>query len=331
MYFVYLASPGLAGQLTARALQRLQSAFRPSTTNAYSRMWRDFLAFLAVSGLHISQVTHLTILAFMEFLSLNAFSPANIANYLAGIRAQCIIHGLDTTPFRHDQILLMHRSLKLNAPFTPRTTCLVTIEMLHQILKITETMPNPEVFTALYTFCFFSFMRLSNILPHSTKAFDLSRQLARGDIFLGPQVATVLVKWSKTMQDRKTVTTITIPNLGASPLCPVTALGALLKIQPGSENQPLFQLKRIHQWVPLTDSVARKHLKQISQRLNQSPSITFHDFRRSGTTWAFEHGVPLEKIKAQGTWKSDTVWTYITSNAAASACVSSTFQQHLLQ
>ena len=57
------------------------------------------------------------VLAFMEFLYKNTFSPANIANYMAGIRAMYIANGLDTTPFRDDRLSLFIKSLKINAPF----------------------------------------------------------------------------------------------------------------------------------------------------------------------------------------------------------------------
>ena len=130
------------------------------------------------------------------------------------------------------------------------------------------------------------------------------------------------------MQNRRDVTTIVIPRLPGSPICPVSALETLLGNQPGSDNHPLFQIKT-KTWVPLTDSVTRKHLSKICKILDV-PNITYHDFRRSGTTWAFEHGVPMEHIKAHGTWKSDAVWTYISSTSSASAALASKFQQHLL-
>ena len=70
--------------------------------------------------------------------------------------------------------------------------------------------------------------------------------------------------------------------------------------------------------VPLTDSVARKHLKNASQVLDISPTLRFHAFRRAGASWAFTHGVPLEHIMRHGTWKSDAIWTYLSSSPSTS-------------
>ena len=53
-------------------------------------------------------------------------------------------------------------------------------------------------------------------------------------------------------------------------------------------------------------------------------------FRKAGTTWAFNHGIPLQDIMLHGTWSSRAVWKYINSTPAASSVVSTTFQSHLL-
>ena len=66
-------------------------------------------------------------------------------------------------------------------------------------------------------------------------------------------------------------------------------------------------------FVPLTDSAARKHLKKVSTVLQLPTPLTFHLFRRSGTTWAFQHGVPMQDIMSHGTWTSDCVWRYVST------------------
>ena len=71
---------------------------------------------------------------------------------------------------------------------------------------------------------------------------------------------------------------------------------------PFCDNMILFQVTTRCGRTPLTDSVARKHLKQVSIMLNTPKILTFHDFRRAGATWAFRHGVPVQEIQAQGTW-----------------------------
>ena len=192
-----------------------------------------------------------------------------------------------------------------------------------------NALQHPVFYKALYLFYFFPFLRLSNILPHSAVAFDITRHLTRGDVIFGKKFATIVLKWSKTMQDRKETSTISIPMLGESPLCPIAVLQQMFAHIPASKNSPLFVLEKNGTNVPLADSAARKHLKLVSSLLQVSPHFTFHSFRKSATTWAFQNGVSLQEIMKHGTWSSQAVWSYIKSVRAASSQVSRAFQHHL--
>ena len=80
-----------------------------------------------------------------------------------------------------------------------------------------------------------------------------------------------------------------------------------------NSNSPLFQYKVFNQWVPLTDTKVRRHFNSILKRLNlHNNNITFHTFRCSGATFAFNSNVQLQEILSHGTWTSDCIWSYIT-------------------
>ena len=130
-------------------------------------------------------------------------------------------------------------------------------------------------------------------------------------MIFGKEFATVIVKWSKTMQDRKETSTISIPALDDSVLCPIAALQQMFVLIPALKNSPLFVLNKNGVILPLSDSAARKHLKLVSSLLHVSPHFIFHSFRKSATTWAFQNGVSLQEIMKHGTWSSHAVWRYI--------------------
>ena len=87
-------------------------------------------------------------------------------------------------------------------------------------------------------------------------------------------------------------------------------------------HDPLFQIQTKSGFTPLTDSVGRKHLKQISLVLNTSKSLTCHDFRRAGANLSLKcsnSGYP-------GTgYLVICVWRYIHLLPSMSSRVSSTF------
>ena len=81
-------------------------------------------------------------------------------------------------------------------------------------------------------------------------------------------------------------------------ICPFLALEKCLQVVPGGRNDPLFQFQLYGKWFPLTDNRVRRHLKDLLPLVGKHQSyITFHSFRRSGATFAFNHNVPLQDIQ----------------------------------
>ena len=106
--------------------------------------------------------------------------------------------------------------LKINRHLSIKNSAVLTHDMLLQMLEVTSKLEYPQVFIPLYLLAFFSFLRLSNLVPHTLKSFDVSRHLARGDVIFSHDMAIIIVKWSKTLQYRDRVARIHIPVLPGS-------------------------------------------------------------------------------------------------------------------
>ena len=258
-YLVSDLSPG-AVQLATGACNRLLDSFRPATQRTYTRMFQDFIGFLVASGLSLDKVNIYVLLAFLEYLYANALTPSNISNYLAGIRAFFIIHDLPTDIFRDERIQMFVKSLKINRPLTLQSNPVFSMDMLRYIVLQCQKFEFSHIFAALYLLAFYSFLRLSNIVPHSFTGFDLSRHLARGDVIFGDTSAVVIIKWSKTNQLRDKVHYLTIPKIPQSLLCPFLALKSMLEKIPSAKNDPLFTVPR--PWSVL--ALDRQHCKKTS-------------------------------------------------------------------
>ena len=75
---------------------------------------------------------------------------------------------------------------------------------------------------------------------------------------------------------------------------------------------------------------ARKVLSSALSAMGLDPlDYGFHTFRRSGASLAFSLNVPVQFIKAQGTWQSDAVYRYI-DNASYSTILTTTVSQFLV-
>ena len=147
-------SDAVTGPLASRAFGRLWLGFRPATLASCQRMFGLFMAFLVVLDLSLHQISTMDILAFMEYLAESGMSPDNIVNHLTAVRSLSIIYAIDTSPFRDNRISLFIKSLKINRRFQPKLTLVVDEHHLLSMITVSQHLPNPLLFTALYLFCF---------------------------------------------------------------------------------------------------------------------------------------------------------------------------------
>ena len=137
---------------------------------------------------------------------------------------------------------------------------------------MTDQLQFSLIYKVLYLLAFFSFLRLSNILPHSVNSFDKIRYMCVGDVIFSDHRTVIVLKWSNTFQDHVKTTTLDIPYLGCSTLCPVQAFSAMLTTLPSNVGSPRFQVLHGQVFKPLTESSVMKHLKSVSALLCLSRS-----------------------------------------------------------
>ena len=167
-------------RLTSQMSERLMHAFRLNTRKTYHRMFKDFLSFLVFVILQLQQVNSSTMLSYMEYMVQNGYSHTNVSNNVAAIKSLSLVYGQDISHCFDNTIPLFVKSIKNNSQLSLIVRPLIDVEVLGHILQEASKLPFPAVYQSLYLLCFFSFVRISNILPHTIASFDVSRQLTRG-------------------------------------------------------------------------------------------------------------------------------------------------------
>ena len=285
------SSPAMCALLQL-ASARIPSAYRPKTLRTHQSHFKLFLQFLQFIQVDILEATHLSILAFIEFLCFNNISHASIQAYLSSIRSQFKLLSLPLSPFSHHSVILALRSIALHVPVPKKVKGILDLQSLLSIVSSCTLLPSGPSYKALFLTAFFAFFRLSNLVPPSVTTFSPLIHLCRADFIPHKDFATIVIKWSKTLQKQSQFATVQIPVLSPSPLCPVTALQDMINAFPLPPNAPLC-------------------------------------FRRSGASLAFNADVSLQSIQQQGTWTSEAVWSYIVSNPQAQGSVSLAFKKLL--
>ena len=298
--------------LASSARERLQTAFRPKTMSCYRMLFRPFVAFCVILHLFLNDISVEHVLSFLEYLTRNGVTMNMIGNYISAAKAHFTMNGLDHSVWSHKNVKYFLKSLKLTRPIVLPKRNIINVETLNKLIQLCDVMYMGRIFKAVFLLAFFGFLRLSNIAPHSLHSFDSSRHLMAGDIVFTKDLMKVVLKWSKTNQFRDKVDIISLPRIRGSNLYPYKACRAAMKLYSPGPSEPLFQFPVGTKWRVLTDSRIRKCLSILNTKLGfPAGHFTFHSFRRSGATLAYNAHIPLQHIKQQGTWVSDCVWLYI--------------------
>ena len=172
---------------------------------------------------------------------------------------------------------------------------IIDLQLLQQLIKATSILQFPHLYKAIFLLAYFSFLRISNFAPVKAQDYDFTRHLSFGDIIWGPPGAHVILKWAKCQQNRDQIKVVQIPALPGSLLYPVKALQQHMLSRKAKSNQPLFV--NPSPTMCITQGRIRQALAIVLQFLNIPTSqFSFHDFRRSGATAAFNNQVSLQNI-----------------------------------
>ena len=100
------------------------------------------------------------------------------------------LFALQTDPFKDDRNPLLLKTVKIQPPLSIPTRSHIDIDTLSSIVALCDSFSHPKIFKALYLLCYFSFLRLSNLLLHTTTSFDptgleqILLQFMKGQYFL---------------------------------------------------------------------------------------------------------------------------------------------------
>ena len=89
--------------------------------------------------------------------------------------------------------------------------------MLKRISVACDGIKCTKVLSDIFLTGFFGFLRLA---PYSLTTFDHSRHLTGQDLFFNHKLVKIMVKWTKSMQNRDTVQVICLPKLKHPSICP---------------------------------------------------------------------------------------------------------------
>ena len=312
-----------------RAATRIAQAYAPGTQRSYYNKFNIFLCFLSYYKLDIESLNVNNAICYVQFLVDSKLSTPTIQTYISAIKAKLTDFGCNCAIWSHPRVNLMLRACSRTVAIFNEPKHVLTPHILTAIINRLNVHALGSMYKALFLLAFHGFLRISNLLPTSQTSNQTHRHLTRGDVSITHPGVKVFIKWSKTLQANRDTRILPLASIPGSPLCPMQAVNHINQTYPVSKHCPFFSYMDKHKLIIITQRQARSVLAQTLKFLGLDPGkYGFHTFRRSGASLAFSLGIPVEYIKAHGTWKSDAVYTYLDQSQHPLA-LTSTISKHL--
>ena len=122
----------------------------------------------------------LNLLCFLECLNYNEVKQPHMANYLSAIKTQFLLCSLDVACFTDARLKLYLKAVQRHTPLVIKLNKIIDISMLTQIVEKCDYTYTGQIFKALYLLSFYSFLHISNLVPHAVSKFSPLKHLARG-------------------------------------------------------------------------------------------------------------------------------------------------------
>ena len=203
----------------------------------------SYLLFCDYCAFEPFPVSKQAFLAYLAFLSKSLSCYRSLVNYVNILKHINKSLGADFSFMHNYDAFLTQRALRRIMGDCVRVTHPVTVDILLNIFQHFDFSNQLHIcMHALFLFAFFSFLRISNLVPyasancHADNAYFLKRQ----DVYFTASGAVLRVYRTKTIQFKQHVLDIPLPFIPNSILCPVTVLKKYFCTVPALDSSPLF-------------------------------------------------------------------------------------------
>ena len=135
-----------------------------------------------------------------------------LANYVSAIKAMFILFHLDYHILKDPQIKYVIKSVRINRPLSFFRRNIMDLHTLRNLVPLYDHSYIGIIYKAVFLTAFYGFLRLSNLALHSHHTFDPSRHITEGNVIFAKKLVKIILKWSKTNQNRNNIHVLSLPN-----------------------------------------------------------------------------------------------------------------------
>jgi hypothetical protein len=297
----------------------LEHTYRHTTRETYGTGLLLFHVFCDKKGIPECQRAPACAILLSAFVSTLAGSYASttIANYLCGVRAWHIIHGVMWCPDTIETEALVKAAVALQPASSRRKARKpFTIDYILQLRsRLDLASPLDVAVFACLTTTFYSAARLGEFTVTNLKSFSSSTHITPANVSLdrdrnGLEMTTFYLPRTKSSAGGEVVSWARQHGLTD----PEEALAAHRRVNDSPADGPLFAYKFQKGYRPLTKSKMLAVLAKAARAVSLDP-LQGHGIRIGSTLEYLLQGVPFDVVKSKGRWASDAFLLYLRKHA----------------
>ena len=200
---------------------------------------------------------------------------------------------------------LLLKSVQMNAKMNIKVKGVISVNMLKRLMEVVHKYYNEKTYKALFLTAYFCFFRLASLLPHTVGSFDRPRYPIVDDANMGETRSSHYYHMRQKYAKFRSIS-----------CCPITRVEKCIDLSSVGLEKHVKRKKESFFWSTFIPNLYTERISSINcikrlflsqtciASMGMNPShYTFHSFRRSGASWAFDSSVALENINNMGTGK----------------------------
>lgn len=315
----------LGEQDLERVQKVLGEAYAPQTRSTYETGLFAFHLFCDhknISEEHRAPVDQ-TVLASFTSTLVGTYGGNTIRNYVCGIRAWHIIHGIKWDVNNNEMEILLKAGQKLSPKEARRKTkepwTMDYLTTICQSLKWDK--PKDAAVLACLKMAFWGTARLGKITVKTPKSFNPDTHIKISDVCYSVldqnklEVTAIFIPWTKVAKEKGEDIFWARQN---GIVDPKSALANHIKINNPPPNAHLFTYKYHKGHWPMTRESFLQRINKIVDKKGLDKRLG-HGIHISSTLEYLLRGVPFPVVKAKGCWQSDAFKGYLRNHAQVMA------------
>jgi hypothetical protein len=304
----------------SRVFDVMSNAWASSTRESYSAGLLVYHVYCDKKGIpeELRAPTSQDVITSLVASLAGSYSGSTISNYIHGIRAWHILHGLQWRPDRLELEAVLRAAERLTPSSSKRKKRQPYTPEFMARLRLQLNLEDPfdvAVFACLTT-CFYAAARVGEFVIPRLDSFSLSHH-----------VTTASIRVDRDPNGLE-VTILHLPHTKAAPLegedvywsshpgptDPFEALENHRRVNNPPPDAHLFAYRHKGRLRPLTKTAFIKRLATAAQQAGLEP-LQGHGIRIGATLFYLLLGMPIEAMKVMGRWSSDAFLAYLRKHA----------------